>query len=103
MPFQKGHKFGFQPGNKLGRGRPKIADSFTELARSYAPEALKTLRFINGQREDLTAAARAASIILDRAYGKPVQPLTHDVPQDSTIADILRNLPRTVGIPTDKM
>jgi len=53
--------------------------------------------------DDLGAAARAGTIVLAYAHGKPVQPLTHDVPQDSTLATILRNLPRTTGIPTDKM
>lgn len=68
--FQKG-----QSGNP--GGRPKDVFGIRDLARSYSPDAIKTLATIM-QDKGAPEAARvsAACAILDRGYGKPAQAIT---------------------------
>lgn len=56
-------------------GRPKVALELAETARTYTAQALTTLGTICADTE-APAAARvsAACALLDRGYGKPVQP-----------------------------
>jgi hypothetical protein len=67
-PFEKG--ISGNPG-----GKPKDLKEIQDLARSLAPAALRTLGHIM-EDKDAPHAARvaAAGIVLDRGYGKPVQP-----------------------------
>jgi DNA-binding TFAR19-related protein (PDSD5 family) len=88
-------------GNPLGRGKADI-DFQQFMRKTLTPKAVKRLEKILMADDDANAV-RAIAIIFDRAYGKPVQPLTHDVPQDSTMAEILKNLPRTFGLPKTKL
>jgi hypothetical protein len=57
-------------------GRPKAIKEVVELARKETPEAIKTLRAIM-VKKDAPEAARiaAANSLLDRAWGKPSQPI----------------------------
>jgi hypothetical protein len=65
--WQKG-----QTGNPLGR--PKKM-SVAQLARSHAPDVINRLVFWLHQEETPSASIRAAEILLDRAFGKSVQPI----------------------------
>src|SRR6266496_6518616 len=69
-PFQKG-----QSGNP--GGRPRVLGDVQELARQKSPEAICTLAEIM-QNEKAPPAARvaAANSLLDRGYGKPMQPVS---------------------------
>ncbi len=58
-------------------GRPKAAHSIQELARTHAPEAIKTLVDI-AKKGTPGARVSAAIALLDRAYGKPAQFNTSD-------------------------
>ena len=55
-------------------GRPKGVAEVQDLARQHAPEALDRLVAIM-RSDNERAATAAASLILDRAYGKPTQPI----------------------------
>src|SRR5262245_57815972 len=65
MPFHPG-----QSGNL--RGRPKLGFSMAELARQHAPLAIETLVNVCKSGKD-SARVAAATALLDRAYGKPLQ------------------------------
>ena len=65
----------FQPGNRANPGgRPKVPPELREAAKSAAPEALQTaIDLMRNPGVEPADRLRAASIVLDRAYGKPVQ------------------------------
>src|SRR5215470_17365598 len=56
-------------------GRPREAREVQELARSYGPKAIMCLgRIMEDNDAPHASRVAAASIILDRGYGKPIQP-----------------------------
>jgi hypothetical protein len=57
-------------------GRPKIIEEIKTLAREYTETAIDTLVHIaeNGKQE--SARVAAASALLDRGWGKPMQPVS---------------------------
>jgi hypothetical protein len=69
-PFAKGAS-----GNPGGRSR--TARDIQELARVHGPAAIATLAQALKSRNERVRVA-AAAILLDRAYGKPVQAITTD-------------------------
>lgn len=70
MPFAKG-----QSGNP--GGRPKAEREVVELAREASPRAIGRLVELVEHIDPRTAIA-AANSVLDRAFGKPTQPLAND-------------------------
>jgi len=96
MPFTKG-KSG-NPG-----GRPRLPDSVKSRLIKRTPKNVDNLIELADQREDLGVAFRATLALHEMYYGKPEQFQMNDTPTDGTMAEILRNLPRTVGIPKTKL
>jgi hypothetical protein len=78
------HTDSFQLGDRaaVGYGRPRrdvavpTANAVTKLARSFAPEALKTLLKLMCDRKAPSAGRiRAAEAVLNRGIGLPAQPV----------------------------
>lgn len=63
----------FQPGNKLGRGRPKAFDEVQALARTHTKGNIERLLHWRDQDEDPATSLRATIAIHEIGWGKPVQ------------------------------
>ena len=76
MPFEKG-----QSGNP--GGRPKAAGRVRELAQSQTENAIATLvSVMENAKAPPASRVAAATAILDRGWGKPVQPVVGDEESD---------------------
>jgi hypothetical protein len=69
MPFIKG--------NKLG-GRKPMPESVKKILEAAAPEALKVLIELMRNSSDPSIKLKAANIIIERQWGKPIQPIGND-------------------------
>lgn len=67
-------------------GKPKDLHNMRELARTHTPAAIATLAeiMINPKAKESSRVA-AAGELLDRAWGKPTQPIEHQVGEQSII------------------
>lgn len=81
MPFKKG-----QSGNP--GGRPRELKEIQELARKSAPAAIAALAKIAEKGESEAARVSAATALLDRAYGKPVQQIDANINDERQIGDL---------------
>jgi hypothetical protein len=75
---------GRSPGNSGGGAAAGAASAVENLAREHTEAAIRTLAEICGNKNAPPAArVAAATALLDRAWGKPRQPLDHsgEVPQ----------------------
>ena len=71
MPFAKGRSD--NPG-----GRPKELRDVVDLARRHTPDAIEALaRILNSENSPPAAVVAASVALLDRGWGKPVQPDEH--------------------------
>lgn len=90
-----------QSGNP--NGRPKANLEVIELARSFAPEALKTLREIAATGSSESARVAAANALLDRGFGRPAQTLTHENPDGTPLSIIVATaIPMSEDPPADQ-
>lgn len=69
----------FKPGQSGNPGgRPKLFGEVGELAREHGPTAIVTLAKIMADEENKPAERiRAAEVLLDRGFGRPMQTLEH--------------------------
>jgi hypothetical protein len=92
---------GRQPGSGRKKGSPnKITREIKEIAHQYGPGALKELARIATQGESDAARVAACREILDRAYGKAMQPIqgTVDYGISEQLAELFRgNEGNTLG------
>jgi hypothetical protein len=71
---------GRQPGSGRKKGSPnKITAEIKALAHKYGPDALKELARLARGAESEAARVAACREILDRAYGKAMQPISGDM------------------------
>lgn len=67
-------------------GRPKEVAEVRDLAREHTTQAIGTLvAIMNDKTEPGRARAAAAETILNRGWGKPMQPTEHSGPNGSAI------------------
>ena len=113
---------GAKPGEYRGgrqKGTPNKATAevklaITELAKTHAPAALRTLAKLAESAESEQARVAACREILDRAYGRPAQavtlaggdgpPIRTQIISDDSVLAALRDLGqrvRSIGIPPD--
>jgi len=65
-------------------GRPKLPAEIKEMFQAKAPEAFEVLcRHLNAK--DPRVAVAAATQILDRAYGRPVQQVDANINEESNV------------------
>lgn len=81
MPFVKG-----QSGNP--GGRPKELKEIQELARQSAPSAIRALASIAAKGKSEAARVSAATALLDRAYGKPVQQIDANINDERNVGEL---------------
>ena len=63
-----------------------------EAAKKYTPAALKTLaNIMNNEKAPPSARVQAAALLLDRAWGKCVQPVSSD-PDSPLIVEIIQRV-----------
>jgi hypothetical protein len=78
-PFRKA-----QSGNP--NGRPKVVQSFVDLARSHTTEAIGTIvAIMKDSNASPAARVSAACALLDRGWGKPAQMVTANVQEKRSI------------------
>src|ERR1700677_4090374 len=69
---------GIKTGGGSRAGIPnKATAEIQEIARKYAPDAIKEMHRILTTSESDAARVAAGNVILDRAYGKARQPVDH--------------------------
>jgi hypothetical protein len=78
-PIKRGAGRPFAPGvSGNPGGRPKGVEEVQRLAREHTASAIQTLIGIaKGGKFPAAARVSAASVLLDRGWGKPVQPTEH--------------------------
>ena len=90
MREKNGHFKKGVSGNK--GGRPKLPEELKEAFRAAAPDALRVLvGIINDEKARHADRIRAAEVVLDRGYGKPVQAVdldTSSIPQVVIVGDV---------------
>ncbi len=59
-------------------GRPKAYRDVVEAARKRTIKAIKTLESVMTTSDNDSARVKAAEVLLDRGWGKPVQPVDLD-------------------------
>jgi hypothetical protein len=73
------HNGTFAPGCTGNAGaRPKAIENIRELARQHSGTAVATLAAIAESGKQESARVAAAAALLDRAWGRPTQPLAGD-------------------------
>ena len=90
--FKKGHP---KVGGRV-KGQPnKTSPDIRTLARQYTTKALETLVSIMLDRESgASARTSAASILLDRAWGKPSQQVDANIDGSVTVC-VVTGMPRS--------
>ncbi len=68
-------------------GRPRQLSHVVELARQHTTEAINTLAtIVADQKASPSARSAAASVLLDRGWGKPVVPI--ELPDDRSVEEL---------------
>ncbi len=76
----------FTKGNKTG-GRKRIPDDIKKMLREASPDAVKLLiDTMNNTKEATDLRIKCAEKILERVYGKAVQPIDADLNANSEFA-----------------
>ncbi|HRY15427.1 MAG: hypothetical protein KDJ31_14545 [Candidatus Competibacteraceae bacterium] len=79
MPVERDEKGRWLKGHSGNQnGMPKRLAEIRTLAREYTKEAIETLvNLMRDETKEASCRVRAAQELLDRAWGKPTQPLDH--------------------------
>ena len=80
MPENRNKNGKFVPGNCANPGgRPKLPEEFKKIARENSVPALQAMvDMLNSPNTSDRDRAKAAEIIMDRAWGKATQPISGD-------------------------
>jgi hypothetical protein len=86
----------FQPGQSGNPGgRPKVLREVQALAAEHSEAAIaKLVEIMTSKDASHSSQIEAAKVLLERAWGKPAQPIEHSVPEGSFTRATLRELTR---------
>jgi len=76
----------------------KVPTEIRSLARSYTEMAIQSLAGIAQNGESESARVSAASVLLDRGWGKPTQPISGDAENP---LQVIQRIERVIKDPSD--
>jgi hypothetical protein len=93
MPFQKGCKRAPTAGRKPGIPN-KATGEIRAMAAVHGPDVIARLVWLSQNKKSPAVAVAACKELLDRGYGKAVQPHSGETEEGPVIVQVITGVPR---------